>query len=59
MKEPKRIPLTDSPRSKDVKKIPLKTNIIYDIESTNDKNYEDYSEHNSQSVQQLDSEPTD
>lgn len=45
-KEPKRIKLTDSPESKKVKLIPLKSN-------------ENYSENNKKSIQQLESYETD
>lgn len=41
MKEPKRIPLTDSPRNKEPQKIPLSTPNNYDIEMLDDI-YEKY-----------------
>jgi hypothetical protein len=41
MKEPERIPLTDSPRNKEPKKIPLTTLGKYDIEMIDDI-YQEY-----------------
>lgn len=49
MKEPKSIPLTDNPRIKEPKRIPLKCIDSDHIE------YEDHNENNSQSIQQLES----
>jgi hypothetical protein len=55
MKEPERIPLTDSPKHKEPKRIPLTTPSNYDIEIIDHlwiKN-EDNKQDNSQSVQSL------
>ena len=54
MKEPKRIPLTDNPRTKEVKKIPL-TPILDHIENLSNENH---SQNCSQSIQQLESDKT-
>ena len=55
MQEPKKIPLTDSPKNKEPKKIRLlPTNNIPDYL---DKD-ENYSQNNSQSIQQLESDKT-
>ncbi len=66
VKEPNKIPLTNSPRTKEPTKIPLKSNTI--IEDTWErfdlkdgsvvfaKKYEDHSENNPQSIQQLESD---
>lgn len=57
MKEPERIPLTDSPRNKEPKKIPLTTPSNYDIEMIDHlwiKN-EDNKQDDSKSVPKLDS----
>lgn len=66
MKEPQKIPLTDSPRVKEPTKIPLQSNIIIDdtwdkIDSNCGsiifaKKHEDYSKNNPQSIQQLESD---
>lgn len=60
MKEPKRIPLTDSPRNKEPQKIPLITRTNYDIEMSDDiwiKN-ENYQENNKTSIPKLESDKT-
>lgn len=62
MKEPKRIKLTDSPESKKVNLTPLPSNNY--PETMDDDVYqktknENYTQNNSQSIQQLESEPTD
>jgi hypothetical protein len=57
MKEPERIPLTDSPKNKEPKKIPLITPSKYDIEMIDHlwiKN-EDNKQDNSESISELDS----
>ena len=61
MKEPKRIPLTDSPRHKEVTKIPLRSQYPEPMEDdVYIKKYdEDNSKDNSQSIQPLDSESFD
>jgi hypothetical protein len=75
MKEPQKIPLTNNPRSKDVKKFPLTQSNQFDIQMQNDtysnpNNYktfwklftindEDNSQNNSTSIQQLESESSD
>jgi hypothetical protein len=66
MKEPKRIPLTDSPRNKEPQKLPLTTPNHYDIEMIDDiyqkyemssdsiirtKKNEDNQQDNSESIQ--------
>jgi hypothetical protein len=61
MKEPQKIPLTNNPRHKEPKRIPLKALQHYDIEITNnilDQN-ENYSENNSESIPELESYETD
>ena len=61
MKEPQRIPLTDSPRNKEPQKIPLTTPSNYDIEMVDDvwiKNNEDNQHNNTSSVQKLESDET-
>ena len=58
MKEPTRIKLTDNPKNKSVKLIPLPSMKNYDIDISNDswiKN-EDNKQNNSQSIQQLESD---
>ena len=58
MKEPKRIPLTDSPRNKEPKKIPLTSNDPYELENDDSvltKN-ENNKQNNSQSIQELETE---
>ena len=60
MKEPTRIKLTDNPKNKSVKLIPLPSTKNYDIDISNDswiKN-EDNKQNNSQSIQQLESNET-
>jgi hypothetical protein len=55
MKEPERIPMTDAPKNKEPKKIPLTTPSNYDIEMIDHlwvKN-EDNKQDNSQSLQSL------
>jgi hypothetical protein len=57
MKEPTKIKLTDNPKNKSVKLIPLPSTQHYDIEMPDDswiKN-EDNKQNNSQSIQQLES----
>lgn len=71
MKEPKRIPLTDNPRSKEPKKIPLTTSypepVVDDIWEKHDtinsppvfsKINEDHKQNNTTSIQQLESDQT-
>ena len=61
MKEPQKIPLTDSPRNKEPKKIPLTTLSNYDIEMIDDiwvKN-ENNQHNNTTSIQKLESDETD
>lgn len=65
MKEPERIPLTDNPRSKNVKKFPLTTtNPNPDVDNykklwvTPTANNENNSENNSQSISELESDST-
>lgn len=68
MKEPERIPLTNSPKHKEPKRIPLTTSTNYDIEMFDDlwtkhempggsiilsKKNEDNKQDNSESIQQL------
>lgn len=66
MKKPKLIPLTDSPRCKEVSKIPLSENIPEPEEYktfwktyTTESNNEDYQQNNSEGIQQLESDSTD
>lgn len=62
MNEPKKYPLTDSPRTKNVPLTPLPSQGYYDIELDNDlwiKNNEDHQQNNSESIQQLESDSTD
>lgn len=61
MKEPKKIPLTDSPRIQEPKKIPLTTPNQYDIDMSDDvwiKNNENNKQNDSTSIQQLESDET-
>lgn len=64
MKEPKRIPLTDSPRIQEPKKIPLTTPNQYDIDMSDDvwiknnENNENNKQNDSTSIQQLESDET-
>jgi hypothetical protein len=58
MKEPTKIKLTDNPKNKSVKLIPLPSTQDYDVEMSNNiwiKN-EDNKQNNSQSIQQLESD---
>lgn len=58
MQEPNKIPLTDNPRNKEPKKIPLTTPNYYNIEMTDDlwiKN-ENNKQNNQTSVQELESD---
>jgi hypothetical protein len=59
MKEPKRIPLTDSPRNKEPQKISLTTSNHYDIEMVDDiwikKENENNQQNNPTSIQELES----
>jgi hypothetical protein len=52
--KPKSIPLTDSPRHKSVKLIPLSSNDYLDSQE-----YENNLENNSQSIQKLETKQTD
>jgi len=60
MKEPKRIPLTDSPRNKEPQKIPLTIPNRYDIEMIDDilikSDNENNQQNNTTSIQQLESD---
>ena len=71
MKEPKRIPLTDNPRSKEPQKIPLTTSypepVVDDIWEKHDTNHgptilakknENNQQDNTTSIQQLESDET-
>jgi len=64
MKEPKRIPLTDSPRIKEPKRIPLTDNEIWEVHDTNlgppvlARNNENNRQDNTTSIQQLESDQT-
>jgi hypothetical protein len=59
MKEPKRIPLTDSPRNKEPQKIPLTIPNHYDIQMVDDiwikKEDENNQQNNTQSIPKLES----
>jgi hypothetical protein len=58
MKEPTKIKLTDNPKNKSVKLIPLASTQDYDVEMSDNiwiKN-EDNKQNNSQSIQQLESD---
>lgn len=62
MEEPKRIPLTDSPRAKNVKTIPLKSDHQHDTDNFEYKTFwktytinEDNPENNPTSISELDS----
>jgi hypothetical protein len=59
MKEPKRIPLTDSPRNKEPQKIPLTTPNQYDIDMRDDlwikTDHENNQQDNKKSIPELDS----
>jgi hypothetical protein len=60
MKEPTKIKLTDNPKNKSVKLIPLPSTQDYDSEMSDNiwiKN-EDNKQNNSQSIQQLESDKT-
>ena len=60
MKEPKRIPLTDSPRNKEPEKLPLTTQSHYDIDMVDDvwiKN-ENHTKDNTTSIRKLESDQT-
>jgi|APGre2960657373_1045057.scaffolds.fasta_scaffold02623_10 hypothetical protein len=65
MKEPKRIPLTDSPRNKEPKKIPLTYDQDWEVHDTNlgppvlARNNENNRQDNTTSIQQLESDETD
>jgi hypothetical protein len=58
MKEPKQIPLTDNPRSKQVSKYRLVSEKTFE-ENLDCNINEDHIENNSQSIQQLESESSD
>lgn len=61
MKEPKRIPLTDSPRTQEPQKIRLTSQSQYDIEMGDDiwiKNNENHKQNDKTSIQQLESDET-
>ncbi len=57
MKEPNKIPLTDNPKSKTVKKIPLKSIETFTHLASNEP-HENIDENNSKSVSELESDKT-
>jgi hypothetical protein len=56
VKEPKKIPLTDNPRSKEPQRIPLKKSYPEPITQDLWIKNENHLENNSQSIQQLESD---
>lgn len=60
MQEPKRIPLSDNPRSKEVLKYRLSSEKIFEDDNTcNTQINENHIKNHSESIQQLESESSD